>query len=170
MTRILLLIPLLCLSLPAQKAAPEPGATLTINSEPDGAKVLLDRVEVGATPLTLAVTPVPHLLALQKPGFKETFQTVKPLPNAPTLVNIRLEPVVAWVLLHSEPQGADVTDADGNIALGATPALVKVETPAVKSFTFALAGYQKQTIRLPVEDATPLVKTVALVSDSGTLK
>ena len=168
MTRTILLIPLLAFSLLAQRAA-DPGATLTVSSDPAGATILLNRVAVGSTPATVSVTPGVQLLTLQKPGFNDTFLTINPVAGAPTILPlVRLEPQVAWVLLHSEPQGARVTS--DNIPLGDTPTLVKVIPPTVRAFNFALPGYQPQTIELEVKDQTPILKTVVLASDSGTLK
>ncbi len=167
MKKFLLLFPLLALSLLAQKPA-TPGATLSITSEPAGATILLDREPRGTTPATLPVTPGVHLLTLQKPGFDDAFLTVNPLASAPTILNLRLEPQVAWILLHSEPQGAEITT--DNISLGTTPALVKTLPPSSKTITFTLPGYQSKTIQLDIKDQTPILETVTLLSDSGTLK
>ncbi|MCL1888844.1 MAG: PEGA domain-containing protein, partial [Kiritimatiellaeota bacterium] len=165
-TALLLLLP--ALAALAQKKADEPAATVTIQSDPAGATLLIDREPVGVTPATVETTPGPHLLTLQKPGHSDTFDTIRPIAGAQNILNYRLEPLVTWVLLHSDPMGAEVSSE--NISLGVTPTLVKVVAPSVRTLQFSLAGFQSKTIQLEVANQTPVMKTVSLLSDTGTLE
>ena len=166
----LLLFPALALF--AQRNAPEPAAaTLTVNSTPDGAAIFLDREPVGVTPATLSTTPGTHLVTLKKPGYSDLVETVKILPNTPNILDRRLEQLLTWVLLHSEPMGAEVRDTDENKTfLGNTPVAIRIAAPSFRSLHFALAGHQSKTIQLEVRDQTPLLENVTLLSDTGTLK
>lgn len=167
-----LLLPAALLALAAHAHAAKPAAepadaTLTITSDPEGATLFIDREPAGTTPATRHIPPGEHLVTLQKPGHTDTFATVTAQPGMQHTLNLRMEPESAWVLLHTSPQGAEVT-ADG-ISFGTTPALIKVLPPAAKTFTFTLAGHQTKTIQLDIPDQAPLMSTTELLSDSGTL-
>jgi len=165
-TALLLLLPALCL-LAQKKGAEPPAASVTIQSDPAGATVLLDRVPVGVTPATLETAPGTRLLTLQKPGHADVFETISPMLGVPNIFNFTLEPLAAWVLLHSDPPGAEVFS--DNISLGATPTLIKVATPSARLLQFTLAGHQSKTIQLDVKDQTPVLLNISLSSDTGTL-
>ncbi len=95
----------------AQQASPEQ-VELTVTSVPDGAKVLLDGRDVGATPLKLKVALGKHFVTVEKAGFTReaselTFEKGADQTHAVTLVAVAEAPpppppasnVLAWTLI-----------------------------------------------------------------------
>jgi|GEM_PF-4955427 len=117
-------------------AAKEPGG-LYIETNPPGAKVLMNEVEQGQTPLTLdTMTAGTYNVEITKPlyltenltlevrPFEYTKQSVDLTPNYGAL-KIRSNPAGAWVYLNDDPRGRTPLDIQKIDARSYTIRLVK---------------------------------------------
>ena len=90
----------------------EPG-TLSVNSSPQGAQVILDGISLGRTPLDLfPVTPGTHTLVLVMEGYQDLkYGTITIYPGDTTYVSLnetRLIPENGTVLIDTSPPGAEI--------------------------------------------------------------
>ena len=123
--------------------------TLSVNSNPSGAEVLVEGRLVGSTPLSLVLRPGRVDLELRLGGY-QTFRTSAQIrPGQTTVVNASLVPVVQNGLLqiNSNPQGAQVL-LDGRV-VGNTPLNLTVG-PGRYDLELRLAGYQSFRVSLGV--------------------
>ena len=132
---------------PAALPAPAPvevaptTATLTIESDVPGASVYLDRVGVGAAPVTIPdVAPGSHRLNVSAPGYEQYADTLDVVPGPRTVTvsfkDVRLDATVEVVHKHgmgscrgqivASPQGLryNATDGKDNFSV----ALADIET------------------------------------------
>lgn len=121
---------------------PQPGTgTLSVNSTPSGAQVLIEGRVVGNTPLNLVLRPGRVDVELRLGGY-QTFRTSAQIrPGETTVVNANLTPVVQNGLLqiNSNPQGAQVL-LNGRV-VGNTPLNLTVQ-PGRYDIELRLGGYQ----------------------------
>ena len=97
--------------------------SLIITSEPEGATVIVDGEEAGATPIELQLPFSVHELVIEREGFypeELTASLTADAPNQTLSLALRPEPPEpAFVRIRSEPPGAQV-EIDGNF-VGPTP-------------------------------------------------
>ena len=131
-------------------------AEISINSLPDGARVLVDGIESGTTPATLEVLEGQRELQVMKSGYKHWLSTISVQAQvAQTLPDILLVKSDGRLQISSTPEGASVTLA-GRYQ-GQTPLSVKMPPGEDHSLLVTRAGYKpiSRTIALaPDEDAT----------------
>ncbi len=139
-------------------------------SSPKGAKVLVDGVLRGQTPLRLFdITPGDHhatlLLANHEPA--ELFFTVN--ETAYSSQYAELVPLKGLLLVQSEPTGCDIS-LDG-LSLGTTPRLI-TSLDAGNNYRLLLQkpGFQPRAVDVKFDGRTPLVKKETLILDSGSLQ
>ena len=148
--------------------AATPTGTLSINTNPPGAQVLVDGQSSGVTPLTLALKPGPHNVELR--GGAEP-RTVPVTITAGTTVSQYVElpkAVTAFgqLQVRTEPVGAQVT-VDG-IPRGKSPVLV--ESLAAGEHTVALdpAGANvKHTVSVEAGMTASLVVTMPSAAEAA---
>jgi hypothetical protein len=111
---------MLLVGAPASSFLPRPAVTaiapapangvLSIQSSPSDAKVTIDGVEHGRTPLQASVTPGQHTIVIESGGASRTL-TAAVAANAVTAQYIELlqTPQTGTLSIHSEPSGARVT-------------------------------------------------------------
>jgi hypothetical protein len=131
-------------AVPAPEAAPPPArgpveaaleaGTLHIDSDVPGAQVFIDRVFIGATPVTAPnVKPGTHRLNVSAPGYEGVAETLDVVPGARevliTLKGVRLDAKIAVVHKHrlgscrgqliATPQGLryETTDKDDGFSV-----------------------------------------------------
>lgn len=131
-------------AIPAPEAAPPPapapveaapeGGTLRIDSDVPGAQVFIDRVFIGATPVTAPnVKPGTHRLNVSAPGYDGVVETLDVVPGARdvliALKSVRLDAKIAVVHKHrlgscrgqlvAMPQGLryETTDKDDGFSV-----------------------------------------------------
>jgi hypothetical protein len=158
------------LALAGKRAEPvaTPAAELQIISVPDGARVLINRVERGATPLTVSdLPPGEHLVTLIKRGYRDHYETAVLGANGRRMLDVTLDPLVAMLIAHSTPLGATVSA--GGVDLGVTPILVNSLMPGTHRLRFSLPGFQPTEREVIVSERTPVKVAVELRSDSATL-
>ena len=119
-------------------------AEVTVNSEPAGAKVLVDGEERGVTPLTTQVMAGNHPVELQLEGFKPWTADVQVKANEPlSLGPIRLGLPDGKLVLRSEPLGASVSV--GGVYRGQTPVTLELRPDMAHNVVLTLPGYEAAT-------------------------
>ncbi|HSE40367.1 MAG TPA: TonB family protein [Acidobacteriota bacterium] len=128
---------------------PPPAATvgrMIINSEPVGAKVLLNEEDKGVTPVDLPDLAFgKYILKLQSKGFQDYQQEVEITAEAPELTvgPITLEkaaPTTGTLFVDSNPAGAYIFIQ--NKALGVTPKTLGNQKPGDVEITLRKDGYR----------------------------
>jgi hypothetical protein len=149
-------------------SAAAPAAEMRIASVPPGARVLINRVERGVTPLTLSdLPPGEHLVTLIKRGYRDHYETTELGVNARRMLDVTLEPLVAMLVAQSTPRGATVSA--GGVDLGVTPILINSLLPGTHRIRFSLPGFQPTEREVVLSERTPVKVAVELRSDSATL-
>jgi len=115
------------------KGAPGPG-TLTVESSPAGVRVLEAGRDLGATPLTLPLSPGPHTLTLRR-GSTERALRVDVVSGSTVVHHVELAETPSTGTLHvdSSPPGANV-EVDGT-SRGAAPVAVSGLEPGEHDVT-----------------------------------
>jgi outer membrane receptor for ferrienterochelin and colicins len=102
-------------------------ALVRVETEPAGAEVYADRVDLGSrgkTPQTLALTPGRHKLTVHKEGHREAESFVELVRGKEAVRRFELERVLGRVRLTGSPRGAWVKDAPDGPSLGSLPVAV----------------------------------------------
>jgi len=151
----------------------ETSGSLYILSNPSNAKVVLDGMYRGTTPITLnKLASGTHILELDSPGYYDWKSTVEVPAGGTKTVSGTLNqmPVsnVGWVYVSSSPGGASVT-LDGT-NYGQTPASgsLKLNSIGVGDHTVTLtrSGYSVYTTKVSV-NANTVSEVSALLQPSG---
>lgn len=153
---------------PVQPVQPGTG-TLSVNSSPSGAQVLVEGRLVGSTPLNLVLRPGRVDLELRLGGYQAFRTSAQIRPGETTVVNASLVPVVQNGLLqiNSNPQGAQVLL--GGRVVGNTPLNLTVQ-PGRYDLELRLAGYQSFRASLSVGSGQTVPVNATLQALRGTLE
>jgi hypothetical protein len=147
--------------------------SLYILSEPTNAKVVLDGVERGTTPLTLNnLASGTHILELDHAGDYDWKSTVEVPAGGTKTVSASLNPMPAsttgWVYVSSSPGGASVIIDGTNY--GQTPGSGSLKLNSIgvgdHTVTLTLAGYQPYTAKVTVY-ANTVSEVSALLQSAG---
>lgn len=141
---------------------------IRISTEPEGALVFFDGVRQDAAPITVtSVSAGRHLITATRVGYNEARKTVDLLHGQNTTVELKLDPVLGLLLLHSTPN-ANV-DLDGAF-FGQTP-LFNAQLPLGEyRIRLTAAGYEPREVVVSIVDRTPKRVAVDMASDSGTIR
>ena len=136
-------------SVPAARRLMSPGSTqsegtLVVNTTPPGARLFVDGVERGATPLTVALKPGPHSLEVRGDG-------------APRLMPVT---ITAGQQITQYLELPKVTAAVGQLNVRTEPAGARV----------SVDGLARGTSPVTIAELTPGEHTVVLESDFGSVK
>jgi hypothetical protein len=148
----------------------QPGTgTLSVNSNPSGAQVLVEGRVVGSTPLNLVLRPGRVDLELRLGGYQIFRTSAQIRPGETTVINANLTPVVQDGLLqiNSNPQGAQVL-VNGRV-VGNTPLNLTVQ-PGRYDIELRLAGYQGFRTTVTVGNAQAVPVNVNLQALRGALE
>ena len=121
--------------------------TVEVTSKPEGARVSLNGMFEGNTPITLKMeSEKEHQLSISKNGFITAEQTLRVQKDEVQNINIALEPEYGTVFIMSRPAGAALS-IDGNVMEGpATRRLRLITLP--HTIEISKAGYQTFTTTL----------------------
>ena len=128
-------------------AAPANEGTLNVTTNPPGARLFVDGVERGATPLTVPLKPGPHSLEVRGDGEPRLMPiTITAGAQVSQYLDLpKAAAAVGQLLVRTEPAGARVT-VDGT-ARGAAPVTVAALTPGEHSVVVESdLGTVKQTV------------------------
>lgn len=142
---------------------------VTINSQPQGATVIIDGVDRGTTPVTLFdLKPGRHHLKYRLAGYEERDRFFDTQVGPYVEKNEVLEEVKGLLLLKSDPADCDI-QIDG-VSIGRTPRLIThLAAKDVYSVVLRKEGYQDQKITVRFQGRTPLVREEKMVLASGTI-
>ncbi len=161
---ILCLVSICAASTLAQDAPVSP--QLRVKSEPKGVAVSCDGIPQGGTPCDIPnLRPGTHLLTLTLAGYIEERRTVVLTPGDKRLIEFKLKPLQALILVHSEPEGADVS-IDG-AHKGKTPLLIAAQPLGTYRVNITKAGYQPREVELAATDCKPRKIDVKLALNSA---
>ena len=119
-------------------------AEVTVNSEPAGAKFVVDGEERGVTPLTTQILAGNHPVELRLEGFKPWTTDVQVKANEPlSLGPVRLGLPDGKLALRSEPSGASVSV--GGVYRGQTPVALELRPDIAHNVVLTLPGYEAVT-------------------------
>jgi len=117
--------------------------TLTVESTPPGAKVLIDNVERGTTPATIAGIPVgDHTLHIELPHHEVARREFSLADEELKLEQAVLTPLPATVEVTSEPAGATIL-LDGQPLDKTTPATLTVKPNVHHRIALRKNGYEE---------------------------
>lgn len=100
-------------------------ALLSIDSEPPGADIFVDREDLGSrgkTPQTLAVSPGAHKVTVKLPGYRPGEVAVQLVRGREVKQTLGLEPILGKVRVTGTPLGAIVRERADGPELGRLPA------------------------------------------------
>ena len=166
MTRFLLSL-LICLPLWAEVNT-KGSAELNVRTEPEGARVILNGIDIGATPImSHKIDRKGHMLEIASPEHESIYRSIKPGDAGPIEIKIDLAEIAAAVYFDSTPPGATVTLDDKEI--GHTPFLYPGVHIGRRVAEFALPGHGSKTVNFEVKNARPLRVSSVLSSVLSTL-
>ena len=139
-------------------------------SQPDGARVVVDSVVRGFTPVTLYdIGPGRHHVRFEKDNYEPADETFVLANGGFSQKSAVLNPIKGLLLVTSEPEGCDIS-LDG-YSLGRTPQLI---TSLYAKDTYKLVvqkpGYQSRSVEVKFNGREPLVKHESLIVDSGVIE
>jgi hypothetical protein len=139
--------------------------TLQVSSTPSGAKLVLDNVNKGTTPVTVQnILAGSHTISLSKDGYDDYTADIVIAGGKITTVSVPLASIAAadngTLFVNSTPKGATVIIDD--IVAGSTPATFKNITPGDHIVTLTLSGYDDYTETVSVMSDTTSTVNVDL--------
>lgn len=139
---------------------------IRITTDPDGASVTCSGTTYDASPTTIVgLPPGRHLLEIRKEGYHPRKRTVELSPGQRTAEDFRLKPVTGLVLVHTDPQGADVEIDEAH--RGQTPLLLTDVALGTHRLVLTARGYKPREVEFQVHDRKPTKIDEALTSDSA---
>lgn len=146
------------------------GCDVTIVTVPTEASVTCDGTkEQTRTPVTIHTKAGTHFLIINKAGHMESRQRFTVGPNqTKMLIEATLEPVYGLVLIHSEPEGAEIVIDDA--PRGQTPLLVTDLRPGRYRVCATMQGTLPVENVLDIVGRTPQKLNIVMRSDSGMIK
>lgn len=107
--------------------------SLVVESDPMGARVEVDGVFAGTTPLVRSVSPGRRAVLVRRAGFAPWQQDVDVTASDTTRVMATLDPLLGTLELEGLPDGATATvdgqAIEGSAAVGVGPSIVVVHVP-----------------------------------------
>lgn len=100
-------------------------ALLTVTTDPPGADVYVDRIDLGSrglSPLTLALPPGPHTVFAQKPGYRQAEARATLAKGREAVATLPLVLITGAVRLTGTPEGANIRETQEGAVIGTLPA------------------------------------------------
>jgi hypothetical protein len=147
---------------------------INVSSKPPGAKVLLDSVDKGVSPVTLNnIAAGIHILEIEYPGYNTWKSTVTVPESGIKEVHVNLTPEPAhapgWITVFSKPGNASVT-LDGNY-VGRTPVNSSLNLeeipPGEHTVVLVIPGFRPSAQKITVSPNLVSMVNATLVSISG---
>ncbi len=142
--------------------------SLAIASDPAGASVIVNGMDKGATPVTLAgLPPGEYVIELRKEGYDRIYKPVALLENQELSVNLEMKTTTGLVLVESVPPGADVII--GGVSKGNTPLLLTDLPLGSYKIEFNSPTHLPRTLSADLVDRKPVHVVADLVSNTAKL-
>ena len=156
-----------CGEQPDTKASPR--GSISINSDPPGATVMILRRNIGVTPLkTKPVPPQMYIVKFEKEGYEPCWKPVVPEAGREVSLDVRLRPVTSSAMLTSTPSGAKVIQNGKEV--GVTPCVLTNLGIGSHSVLLELPGFSPQQINWEVTTSRPFAEHTALRSNTGQIQ
>ncbi len=139
-------------------------ANYELTSVPSVARVFVDDLEIGSTPLTVELLQGSRQLKISRKGFKTWQENIDVIAGNHQLLPVTLLKADGKVSVRSNPPGASVTV--NRQYRGRTPLSIALAPDREYQLAFSLAGHRNATRNLRVrsdQDASVLVNLQALV-------
>ena len=144
-------------------------ASVSINSVPGGAAILVDGEPRGATPAELELLQGERQLMLQQPTYTSWQQSLVISAGEPQdLGTIELQPAAGTLQLSSAPSGANVT-LDGEFQ-GQTPLELQLSPGRPHRIAVFKPGYRRFSDTLEMAPATTAERSVTLKAQLGDVR
>ena len=150
---------------------PEVAATgaVSVVTEPEGARILVNGVSRGLSPLEVSdVPPGAVLIEARRTGYRTAYATVNVFEGQRVLHEMKLEPVLGLVLVETDPPGAEV-EIDSAYR-GETPLLLHNLPLGTYRVRLQADRYFPRELTVDVTDRRPRLVTAELVSDAAALQ
>ncbi len=142
--------------------------SVTIDSEPEGAKIVLNGQSRGVTPATLeALQPGQYVLELSQEGYDVAYKNLALLDKQTLDVEMKLQPTTGLLLVDSVPQGVEV-EIDG-VSKGKTPLLLSELPLGSYKFDFKSPTHLPLTMEAQLVDRKPVLVRAELTSNTAKL-
>lgn len=152
----------------AKEALPA-AAVLRVMSDPAGAQVFLGDELKGETPLECELgTFGKGVVRVSQSGYRDAWQSVELESGVTRSLNVKLEPMMAAIVVHTEPAGAAISLDGAHVGEG--PLLLPQVALGKHRVVVTQPGFQPRTVELDVPNAVPQRVNVSLVTDSATLR
>ena len=125
------------------------GSLLDVRTSPSGARIELDGVYQGDSPLKLKVAPGQHLVVATRDGFLETRASVNVQPAGTTRFDMSLRPLFGLILAESFPNDAEVLV--DNVFRGKTPVLMTDLPAGQHRVVIKKDGYESKETLLNIQ-------------------
>lgn len=143
-------------------------AQLRIETVPTNASASVNGTPRGETPMTLTgLAPGRYSLLVRKDGHHDARQAVTLAAGDRRTVKLELTAMTGLVLVHSTPDGAEVT-LDGAFR-GKTPLMITDFPAGAHRLQVAKPGFFAKDVEVSVKDRAPQWVKVDLTSDAATL-
>ncbi len=129
--------------------AEQPGSPLDVRTSPSGARIELDGVYQGDSPLKLKVAPGQHLIVATRDGYIETRGSVNVQAAGNTRFDMSLRPLFGLILAESFPSDADVVV--DNVFRGKTPVLMTDVPSGQHRIVIKKEGYEPKETLLNIQ-------------------
>ncbi len=148
-------------------------ALVRVESDPPGAQIFVDRVDLGArgeTPRVLALDAGEHTVILRRPDHYEARSTNVPaVVGKEAAVRLALEPVLGTVTLEGRPAGATVrVDAEDAAVVAALPGALRL-SPGAHMLIVSAQGHRTARQLVQVEADGTVAAVVELPLITGTV-
>ncbi len=145
----------------------QPGwAEVSIDSEPEGARILVDGEVAGTTPAKLEIMQGEHQLLLQQATYADWQQDLTIVASEhQDLGNITLQPAAGLLQLDSRPSGANVT-LNGEFQ-GQTPLDLEITPGRAHRLAVFKPGYRRHSETVEMQAADSDQRTIALRAQLG---
>lgn len=139
-------------------------AVFAVSTDPPGAELFLDRVDlgsVGRAPRRIATTPGTHAVIARFEGHRETSASGEAARGAVRELAIALPPILGTLIVETTPPGARVSIQGDGTVLGTTP--LRVQRPIGEpTLLVELEEHVAQTRVAPIRDGAETRIAIAL--------
>ena len=147
------------------------GITVSIKTEPKQVDVKIishNNMEFGLTPCKKPLPPGDYVFAFLKQGYKTEYRKVTCSIGENVNLEIKMKPLLASVIIESEPSEASVIKDEA--VIGKTPLLLKDMPLGVYTYILKKNGYSPRELKFAIDDERPVLAKVNLNSNIGIIK
>lgn len=147
---------------------PDGKGSISVQSSPDRAEVLVNGTPQGTAPVAIAgLVAGEYIVELRKDGYERAYKSVSLLEGQEMDVSLNMKSITGLLLVDSNPQGADVV-IDG-ISKGNTPLLMTDLPLGEYSLQFISPKLLPRTMKAKLLDRSPVRVYAELLSNTAQL-